>query len=210
MRKESPNDTENDYFDNSRYFNDRMVYTFTDESFGNFGINFDSDRISLKGLEAFNCYNIDPIYSEPDQLVYNGSRSSNLKKINYPYSDFDYYNNIPELNNQLYQPHINYYNEDYLYWKNYNNYDIYTSYFSNTGSYGSKRTSRRGNKRKNRENMFCEHCTAKETPLWRHLGDLNVCNACWLYFKAHGVKRPFDPEKKILIRRGRTKKKQKL
>ncbi|RVD92116.1 iron-sensing transcription factor Fep1 [Tubulinosema ratisbonensis] len=208
MRKEYTNCSDNDFVDNNRYCNDRTMQTFTDESFGNLGSNFDSDRFIMKN----NFYNqrIDPIYSEPDQFFSRNLRVSGFKNQKNGLREFEYYNNIPELNNQLYQPHINYYNEDYFLWKNYSNHEIYSSFFTNTPYHSEKRVGRRGNKRKNRENMFCEHCMAKETPLWRHLGNLNVCNACWLYYKAHGVKRPFDPEKKILIRRGRSKKKQKL
>lgn len=52
----------------------------------------------------------------------------------------------------------------------------------------------------------CMHCTTKETSLWRRLDGKVVCNACGLYFKMHGVKRPISLKKTSIKKRRRISK----
>lgn len=40
------------------------------------------------------------------------------------------------------------------------------------------------------KNQECAHCGTKITSLWRKLHGDTVCNACGLYYKIHGIKRP--------------------
>lgn len=41
-----------------------------------------------------------------------------------------------------------------------------------------------------KEGNVCNHCQTSTTTLWRRFGDSVVCNACGLYYKIHGTKRP--------------------
>lgn len=49
----------------------------------------------------------------------------------------------------------------------------------------------------------CAHCDSVETSLWRKIEGNTVCNACGLYFKMHGVKRPKSLKKSIIKKRRR-------
>ncbi|KXN67523.1 GATA-domain-containing protein [Conidiobolus coronatus NRRL 28638] len=52
------------------------------------------------------------------------------------------------------------------------------------------------------ETRKCSHCTATSTPLWRKDKDMKtLCNACWLYEKLNGRKRPRNLKKDDLIKR---------
>lgn len=51
----------------------------------------------------------------------------------------------------------------------------------------------------------CLHCGATETSLWRKLGSSVVCNACGLYFKMHGVRRPASLKKSVIKKRKRSR-----
>lgn len=50
----------------------------------------------------------------------------------------------------------------------------------------------------------CAHCSTTETSLWRRLEGNTVCNACGLYFKMHGVKRPLTLKRFTIKKRKRT------
>lgn len=57
------------------------------------------------------------------------------------------------------------------------------------------------------KNYSCAHCNAVNTPLWRHLEKDKLCNACWLYYKSHGTKRPNKLKSKGIVRRQKRKSK---
>jgi GATA-binding protein, other eukaryote len=43
------------------------------------------------------------------------------------------------------------------------------------------------------KHIFCHNCSTTVTPLWRRAQDGNyLCNACGLYFKIHGKRRPVN------------------
>lgn len=50
---------------------------------------------------------------------------------------------------------------------------------------------------------FCAHCGTTKTTLWRRLGDIVVCNACGLYHRMHGIKRPISLRKSFIRKRRR-------
>lgn len=50
---------------------------------------------------------------------------------------------------------------------------------------------------------FCAHCGTTNTSLWRRLDDVVVCNACGLYHRMHGVKRPISLRKSFIRKRRR-------
>lgn len=56
----------------------------------------------------------------------------------------------------------------------------------------------------NNNDPICAHCDATETSLWRRLDGNTVCNACGLYFKMHGVRRPKTLKKYAIKKRRRT------
>ncbi|KAM0676025.1 hypothetical protein GVAV_000805 [Gurleya vavrai] len=53
---------------------------------------------------------------------------------------------------------------------------------------------------------ICIHCHTRETSLWRRLEGRIVCNACGLYYKMHGVKRPISLKKESIKKRKRISK----
>lgn len=61
-------------------------------------------------------------------------------------------------------------------------------------------------RRKIKKDSKCAHCGSENTPLWRHLEDIIVCNACWLYYKSHKEKRPIKLNEKGIVRRQKRKK----
>ncbi|KCZ80423.1 hypothetical protein H312_02191 [Anncaliia algerae PRA339] len=204
MKEEKISGNDNDLY---KYHDDKAVYIYKDDSFI---YNYDT----IPNGPSENIYNYDKypesLYLEKDHLYSRNLTISGFNRnaeCNY-YFDHSIYNTVPELNNKLYQPHRNFYSEDYYFGNNYFSCDYFGDTFDKKYKSMEMKLVRKGTRRKNRDNIFCEHCNAKETPLWRHLGELNVCNACWLYYKAHGVKRPYDPDKKTVIRKGRAKKKQ--
>lgn len=50
---------------------------------------------------------------------------------------------------------------------------------------------------------ICAHCGTDKTSLWRRFEGLFVCNACGLYFKMHGVRRPIFLKSDNIRRRKR-------
>ena len=54
----------------------------------------------------------------------------------------------------------------------------------------------------------CTNCGTQKTCLWRKDGEtgLPVCNACGLYFKLHGCRRPATWRKDVLVKRNRQRK----
>ncbi|EPR78690.1 GATA zinc finger protein [Spraguea lophii 42_110] len=58
-------------------------------------------------------------------------------------------------------------------------------------SYTQARTIRERYRRIPRENSpYCKLCGTTETCVWRRIGNDVVCNACGLYYKIHGRRRP--------------------
>lgn len=54
------------------------------------------------------------------------------------------------------------------------------------------------------ENFSCHNCETKATPLWRRDDDGNpLCNACGLFYKLHGTKRPLKLKTDFIKRRNR-------
>ena len=54
---------------------------------------------------------------------------------------------------------------------------------------------------------FCSNCSTTATPLWRRAGDGSyLCNACGLYYKIHGKKRPVSFKAESVKPRTRPKK----
>ncbi|KAK1350742.1 GATA zinc finger domain-containing protein [Hamiltosporidium tvaerminnensis] len=53
---------------------------------------------------------------------------------------------------------------------------------------------------------ICANCQTKETSLWRRLNGEVVCNACGLYFKMHGVRRPITLKTNFIKKRRRISK----
>lgn len=51
----------------------------------------------------------------------------------------------------------------------------------------------------------CTHCGTTETSLWRRLENKVVCNACGLYHKMHGVRRPISLKKPVIRKRRRSR-----
>ncbi|PWN22968.1 GATA-domain-containing protein, partial [Microstroma glucosiphilum] len=50
----------------------------------------------------------------------------------------------------------------------------------------------------------CTNCGTTTTPLWRRDEDgNNICNACGLYQKLHGIARPVGMRKTVIKRRKR-------
>lgn len=54
---------------------------------------------------------------------------------------------------------------------------------------------------------LCAHCGATETSLWRRIGESIVCNACGLYYRMHGIKRPVSLRKSFIRKRRRSQRK---
>lgn len=77
----------------------------------------------------------------------------------------------------------------------YENYEQEPVYANDKGHYNSGY---------NNNEPVCAHCSATETSLWRRLDGKTVCNACGLYFKMHGVKRPITLKKYSIKKRRRT------
>ncbi|KAM0676026.1 Sodium- and chloride-dependent GABA transporter 1 [Gurleya vavrai] len=50
---------------------------------------------------------------------------------------------------------------------------------------------------------ICAHCGTDKTSLWRRFEGLFVCNACGLYYKMHGVRRPIFLKSDNIRRRKR-------
>ncbi|EJW02859.1 hypothetical protein EDEG_02739 [Edhazardia aedis USNM 41457] len=53
----------------------------------------------------------------------------------------------------------------------------------------------------------CSHCGTNDTSLWRKVENKTVCNACGLYYKMHGVKRPGTLKRYNIKKRRRPHKK---
>eukprot|EP00866_Antonospora_locustae_P000093 jgi/Antlo1/93/1323 len=73
-------------------------------------------------------------------------------------------------------------------------YDVEKSHL--TGSHGIS-----GLRRECKTASLCAHCGTTKTSLWRRLGDAVVCNACGLYHRMHGIKRPISLRKSFIRRR---------
>ncbi|ELA45942.1 hypothetical protein VCUG_02569 [Vavraia culicis subsp. floridensis] len=93
------------------------------------------------------------------------------------------------------------YADEYTYKDECPNTEEYDSYYYEKGSdhsYEGKREFK---------NQECAHCGTRVTSLWRKLHGDTVCNACGLYYKIHGIRRPETLKGNKVRRRKRIPKK---
>ncbi|KAM0688487.1 GATA type transcriptional activator of nitrogen-regulated proteins [Conglomerata obtusa] len=126
-------------------------------------------------------------------------------KNNYSYNDFGYYPGPEEAETEFKKTYAGWSNLYKSMTSTINQADQYPNiYERNENVYGSSHFQNYVSE------PVCMHCNAKETSLWRRLEGKTVCNACGLYYKMHGVRRPISLKKSTIKKRKRISKRRSL
>ncbi|ELQ73923.1 GATA-4/5/6 transcription factor [Trachipleistophora hominis] len=125
----------------------------------------------------------------------------------HPYS-YDEYTAPYDTYKQYAYNQTRYANENYA---NYPDEYVYKDECANTeecnGYYYEKGSDYSYESKKEYKNQECAHCGTRVTSLWRKLHGETVCNACGLYYKIHGIRRPETLKGNKVRRRRRIPKK---
>lgn len=226
---------DNCYNKENSYYTNENEFSYENDNFGYVKLNEKVKQNTIQKNENLNNVNrgefgvIMSSHSKP-----RGRPSSMFKKTNKEFSQHEnyqqlHYENSPDINNYpvQYDPKYNSYYDNSPYEPDY--------YVNQDAQYDFKRTydtwsnlykSMSSNVNHNDENdmgesdygynnlqfhnthtePYCIHCNTTETSLWRRLEGKVVCNACGLYFKMHGVKRPLSLKKPSIKKRKRISK----